>query len=266
LTWQSEPTRQPWCVVRAELTPGTPYAWRVLAQNTHGRIFNEEGPRRFVVDPDMPNLFVDHPALLSFRKDGLAASGLLDGDGSPEYGYLDEACGITRGTDRNGKDGGAVRFAGDGLLRYRMPYFPGEHYSFLAWVCPDILPETGLAQVFSAWSRSGDDPLRVVIEGAQIYARIEGSGGANTKGQPLTAGEWVHIAAVKDGARLRLYCNGTLVDDTAAPAKLVTTAEDFALGANPHFSGTEHFTGRIDDFAFYARALSEAEIHKMMKP
>lgn len=264
--WQSEPTRQPWCVVRAELAPRTPYTWRVFSQNANGRIFNAEGLRHFVVDPDMPNRFVDHPALLSFRDDGLAAGGPLDGDGTPEYGYLDETRGITSGTDRKGRDGGAVRFAGNGMLRYRIPYFPAEHCSFLAWVCPDVLPEAGLSQVFSAWSRSGDDPLRVVIEGGQIYARIEGSGGANTKGQPLTAGEWVHIAAVKDGARLRLYCNGTLVDDTAAPAKLVTTAEDFALGANPHFSGTENFTGRIDDFAFYARALSEAEIHKMMKP
>jgi len=42
-----------------------------------------------------------------------------------------------------------------------------------------------------------------------------------------------------------------------------TVAADFALGANPHLSGNEHFFGCLDDFAFYAEGMSAEEIGKI---
>lgn len=41
-----------------------------------------------------------------------------------------------------------------------------------------------------------------------------------------------------------------------------TVAADFALGANPHFSGNEYFFVCLDDFASYARGMSAEEIWK----
>jgi DUF1680 family protein len=261
VVYESEPGNRPWMVVRADLSPGK-YHWKVTAKNTHGEQTSEESPRSFTLDPQVRNDFVDHPALLGFREDGMAACSPLNGDGTPEYGYLAEVRNIQPGPDRKGVEGGAVQFSGNGMLRYSLPCFPTEHYTFLAWVCADELPAGRLAQVFSAWAKGGDDPLRVVMENGHLFARIEGGGAGGTQGYPVVAGTWFHVAAVKRGANLALYINGKKFADIGVPASLPgSTALDFALGANPHHTGgNECFIGRIDDFAFYAKALSDEEI------
>ena len=42
-------------VVREQLQPNQSYFWRVTATNPHGATANALGPRRFTVDPDLPN-------------------------------------------------------------------------------------------------------------------------------------------------------------------------------------------------------------------
>jgi hypothetical protein len=257
----SEPQSRCWYVLREKLEPGKAYYWRVTSRNGAGLQTNEEGVRSFAVDAALPNKFIDHPALLGFREDGLVSSSPLDGDGTPAFGYLEEGGKVQPSTDRHGKEGGAVHFSGDGMLRYRIPSFPSPDYTFMAWICPDEFPEGRIAQIFSAWARGSDDPLRVVIDGGHLFARIEGGSGAGTQGVELTIGKWVHVAAVKKGPRLALYLNGKLIDETNAPGDILSTsAEDFAIGGNPHYGGNEFYVGCIDDFSFYAKALSEEEI------
>ncbi|MCG3198419.1 MAG: hypothetical protein GHCLOJNM_02919 [bacterium] len=262
----SEPTHRSAFVLREEFEPGKTYFWRVTASNPHGAQVSEGPARSFQIDPALPNTFIDHPALVDFREDGLVASSALDGDGSPIFGYLEEARNVRPAPDRAGKEGGAVRFSGDGMLRYRVPYFPTDRLTFAAWFRADELPEGRLAQVMSAWARGGDDPLRVVIENGRLFARIEGGGGAGTQGFPIEAGTWFHVAAVKNGASLALFVDGKKVNETFAPANIPSTvAEDFALGANPHHVGNEFFIGAMDDFALYAKPLSVEEIEGLYR-
>jgi len=251
---------RPWYVVRDKLEPGRTYYWQVTADNANGTCAARLGPRPFVVDASLENAFDDNPALLGFRDDGLVAGSLLDGDGKPVYGCLAEARHVKPAADRHGNAKRAVEFAGNGMLRYRIPYFPEADYTFVAWVCPLAPPASGMAQVFSAWCRGMDDPLRVTLEDEKLHARIESGGLFGTKGAPVLFGQWVHVAAVKQGPKLSLYVNGKLFDTTKVPNTVVSDAQDFALGANPHFTGNEYLTGRIDDFAFYAKALSADEI------
>ncbi len=261
---RAERLDRPWHVVREGLESGRTYYWQVTASNAHGTSAASLGPRSLTVDASLPNEYAEHPALFEFRDDGMVACSPLDGDGKPTYGYLAEARNVRPATDRRGKAGGAVEFGGDGMLRYRVPYFPEEDYTFAAWVCPTAAPAKRIAQVFSAWSRGMDDPLRVTLDGGKLHARIEAGTGVGTKGAPVKLGEWVHVAAVKRGATLTLYISGKAFDTTAAPAALRTTAVDFALGANPHFTGDEHFIGRIDEFALYARALTADQIAALL--
>lgn len=253
-------------ILREELDPKKTYYWRVVSTNAHGARSNEGGPRSFEIDPSLSNDFVDHPALLDFRQDGLVAGSKLAGDGKPVYGFLEETLNVKSVEGRDGSQSGAVAFSGDGMLRYRIAYFPARDYSFLAWICPEKGPEGRLAQIFSAWSQGGDDPLRVTIDGGKLYARIEGGGSFSTKGYPVEWGKWIHIAAVKEGSRLRLYVNGEKADEIGVPEEILgTTAEDFALGANPHHTGPEFYTGRIQDFAFYGKALAAEEALKVFE-
>lgn len=248
-------------ILRKDLEPGKTYYWRVTSRNSQGSTLNEEGPRTFTVDPGKENLFIDHPALLEFREDGLVTGSRLDGDGTTVYGYLEQSRNVEAASDRSGKEKGAVAFHGNGMLRYKTPPFPSQNYTFTAWVCIDNFPVGKLGQIFSAWARGGDDPLRVLVEGDLLFARIEGTGTWGTSGVKIPKGEWQHVVAVKRDARLELWVNGKKAAESDAHTTLQNSAcEGFALGANPFYPGGEFLTGRIDDFALYARALEESEI------
>lgn len=66
--------------------------------------------------------------------------------------------------------------------------------------------------------------------------------------------EWVHVAATHDGTTAKLFVNGAMVafaaDTTAFTSATVRVGSD----------GVTNFSGRIDDSAVWARALSEEEV------
>jgi hypothetical protein len=75
---------------------------------------------------------------------------------------------------------------------------------------------------------------------------------------------WQHVAAVKRGGVLQLYVNGMRVAESRRfdPARLdLTNVVPLRIGAG---SG-DYFHGSLSDLHFYRRALSEAEIHGLVK-
>lgn len=232
------------------------YFWKVTARNAYGATENAEGPRSFRVARDGSAPF------LSLRDDMLLMASPLDGAGKPSYGVCELEEGLTPGTDRLGNATGAVAFGGPGSkLRYSLPFFPERDYAFMAWVCPEGLPSSG-QQVFSAWCRGMDDPLRVMLNGNEISARIEGGGSWGTPGVPVENGKWYHVAAVKEGTNLSLFIDGKKRQSTTVPEIVRSQSTLVGVGFNPLFGGGEHFVGCIDDCAFYARALRAEEIEK----
>lgn len=232
------------------------YYWKVRTVNAWATTDNREGPRTFRVDP------ASNARFFAMREDGLMAASALDGDGTPSYGVRSLEEGLAPAADRHGRAGGALAFAAPGSrLRYKLPFFPDRDYSFMAWACPEGLPSGG-AQIFSAWCRGMDDPLRVMINGHDVSARIEAGGGWTTAGVPLDNGKWTHVAAVKEGTRLTLYIDGKPAQTVNVPEYIRSQSTEVGIGFNPLFSGGEHFTGKLGDFAFYARALSPSEIEK----
>lgn len=102
------------------------------------------------------------------------------------------------------------------------------------------------------------------MEGDHLFARIEGAGNWGTPGIKVPKGEWIHLAAVKRGGHLEIWVNGKKAAECGAPGELLNSAcEAFALGGNPFYPGSEFFVGKIDDFALYARALSDEEIARI---
>ncbi|HWQ33398.1 MAG TPA: FG-GAP-like repeat-containing protein [Blastocatellia bacterium] len=73
---------------------------------------------------------------------------------------------------------------------------------------------------------------------------------------PLNA--WTHLAAVYDGAQIRLYVNGTLDASAAATGAIPANTLPLRIGANQ--SGGELFQGLIDEPGIYNRALTASEI------
>jgi hypothetical protein len=77
----------------------------------------------------------------------------------------------------------------------------------------------------------------------------------STQGIPIQAGTWYHIAAVKKGETLEFFLDGQPAGRCQVPQFSNTTAKDFALGGNPHYSGNEFLAATFSDLGFWARAL-----------
>jgi hypothetical protein len=188
----------------------------------------------------------------------------LRGEVKPEYGVLLNARGWKPATGPKGTPGSAIELDGSrGIVKYRLLGFPEENYSVSIWAALTRPHGGGYGQVFSAWAKGMDDPLRLVVVDNTLYARIEAGRFYGTEGVPLEVGRWTHLAAVKRGDRLTLYVDGSSRATAEVPLLLATVSEEFALGGNPRYSGPEFLACKLADLEFYARALSAAEIKQV---
>ena len=78
----------------------------------------------------------------------------------------------------------------------------------------------------------------------------------------IVPGQWVHLAASYDGARLRLYINGVEVSSTAQSGSIAVNNLPVRIGGNSPYG--EYFNGLIDEVRIYNRALSVGEIQSDM--
>ena len=232
-----------------------PVYWRVVSITTDGETIADVPPSWFRIDPSAPPQVL--PAEPKFGPNGEMIVHSLRGDAAPQFGVLKSAKSSSR-------DGEATEVNGqDQMLVYAVPVWPEENFTISVRVFIKAHPQKRIGQVFSAWAGGMDDPLRIVVDGEKIFARIEAGGGFSTPGTPVETGRWYSVAATKRGASLTLYLDGKSVGSCIAPEFMTTQAQDCALGGNPHFSGNEFLAARFADFRFYAKALSTEEIQAL---
>lgn len=86
--------------------------------------------------------------------------------------------------------------------------------------------------------------------------------------KPYAARQWQHVVATKEGDRLRLYVNGTLVD-SAKNAKATPNGLQLVIGQLYTDALDRFFVGQLDEIAIYDRALSPGEAarhHELLRP
>jgi hypothetical protein len=233
----------------------TPVYWRVVSKEANGETIADVPPAWFRIDASAPPQVL--PPEPKLAPGGELVVHSLRGDAAPQVGELKSAKFSRRdgdGTEVNGRDQ---------MLVYSVPSWPEEDFSVSLRVSIKEHPPKRIGQVFSAWAGGMDDPLRIVVDGGKLFARVEAGGGFGTPGTPIEAGRWYAVAAVKRGAGLTLYVDGKPVGSCGVPEFMTTQAQDCALGGNPHFTGNEFLAARFADFRFYARALSNEEIQAL---
>ncbi|HOE95416.1 MAG TPA: LamG domain-containing protein [Candidatus Sumerlaeota bacterium] len=200
--------------------------------------------------------------------DRLMLRDALDGAPAPDPGAVLMAENLAPAVNRRDEPAGALAFNGmNSALVYSSPYFTRDACSFMAWVRvegADAKAE-GPRHLFSAWAAAHDDPLRVTVEGNQIYAAVEAGQVHATRAAPLPPGPWFHVAVVKEGAALILYLNGEPAAAGDIPTGAESAATNFALGFLPEGAGSGHFHGALDDCTLHARALTADEVLKMYR-
>jgi hypothetical protein len=236
------------------------YYWRVVARNEFGETPGSSPSARFKVDSILP---VQHETLkkVPLGPGGELVAASLKGTPEPEIGKMKPNARWNRAKGRSGSENESVLLDGIGQkILYSIDQWPESDYSLSVWFQVEEMPANRIGQLFSGWCAGSDDPLRLVIDGGKLYARIEASGAYSTKGVPIQPGQWRHAAAVKSGSKLSLYVDGQQKSTIEVPEYIATGAKDFALGGNPHYNGNEHLAVRLSEFRFYARALSLEEV------
>ena len=77
----------------------------------------------------------------------------------------------------------------------------------------------------------------------------------------LDIGQWQHLAFTYDGAYLRLYKNGILIDSTAASGMITQTTQSFKLGSLDWAGTGFYMNGSLDEIRLWDDALSQSVIN-----
>lgn len=81
-----------------------------------------------------------------------------------------------------------------------------------------------------------------------------------TDPDPALPGSIYHVAGVSDGAFLKLYVNGVLVDTKPWSGQLAQSNDPFAVGGST--SGVNQMRGDVSEAIYYSRRLGENEIKR----
>ena len=186
--------------------------------------------------------------------------------------------------EANGMYGGAANLANTGYLDLDGANFPAEDiptsgFTLAAWT--NIDGTSNQNAIFNArasdstWLihpeiRPGDGDYRFTVRkyGGVTIGNINGGtpGYKQPEGTPVP-NEWVHVAMTfsRVDAQVILYVNGEVVAE-AAITEDADMAGDWGLGARVGYNidDARHYTGLMDEFRMYTRALAQDEILDVM--
>lgn len=102
-----------------------------------------------------------------------------------------------------------------------------------------------------SWPLYNDGQYAIAIDDSRLSCEIAGHDAHAD--DVLTPGQWAHVACTYDGATIKLYVDGDLVDCTPQPGMI---ADAGFIGTTIGFG----YVGGIDDVHVYAHTLSDAEV------
>jgi Concanavalin A-like lectin/glucanases superfamily len=182
---------------------------------------------------------------------------------------------IEGATTARGKFGESLQFDGEDDV-VKVPNSPElaltEEFTVESWVRPEsesnewapiLAKEMGGGEATNElawWLYEGDWNANEPFGGTEPSPGVRDEAHAD---DPLPVDSWSYVALSYDGAKVRLYVDGELVDCSPVPAGPPPITEgDLQIGGATEL-GT-FFKGRIDEVRIYNRALSEGEVQQLM--
>jgi hypothetical protein len=237
------------------LTEGQRYFFTVTAYSSVGVASEPSGEISAVV----PTLVPDDGLVAAYGFEETSGTGVVDAS-------LNRLAGTISGAARtlNGRYGRAIVFDGidDWITIADAPALDLATMTIEAWVRPATL--TGWRSVLLkedagtlSYALYANDNAPHPAATIRVNADVSAMGAA-----ALPLDTWSHVAATFDGAELRFFVNGVLVDSRAAAGTLEPTDGALRIGGNAVWG--EYFDGVIDEVRIYNRALAPADIVRDM--
>jgi len=216
-------------------------------------------------DVEVANLYADQSTAPVVTNDLVASysfsGNLLDGSG-----YANHANGkdVSFIPDQFGFGKKAVHFdgVGSGVTASNSSHLNSATTTVSFWVNATSLPASGESYIasFGGWQERWK--ISVPSHGKMVWTTHATSccsdldaGDANA----LVPGTWTHAVFVHDGTMDRIFINGLLAAEKAAPGDLNSTTHPLGIGYDP-IDVANYFNGSVDEFQIYNYALNDAEI------
>ena len=177
--------------------------------------------------------------------------------------------------EANGKYNGAANFATGSYLDLDGPSFAAEDIPTSGMTLAAWIKCTNTGDHHAIFNARASDETWIVHPEARSNGEfrwlLRSYGGTtmfDIRAGAVTWDEWLHFAGTYDeaSAKAALYINGELVSevDVASPADI---AGDWGLGARVGYNidNARPFTGLMDEFRMFTRALSQDEILNIMQ-
>jgi len=167
------------------------------------------------------------------------------------------ATGIPQNTDKAATFNGTTQYVGSipitGLNTGASVVFSVE-----CWVNSSVT--TGRSAISYGDANVANGSIWMGIDATGHPTLTCGSASA-TSGTAISTATWYHLVGTGDGSNMRLYVNGSLVaGPTAYTSAIPTTASTGTVGARYNNGHDAFFSGTIDEAAFYAYALTAAQV------
>jgi len=143
----------------------------------------------------------------------------------------------------------------------------GTSGSLVFWMRPAAQSLDGAEH--RPWEKDYGTWWMFLFHGSNFFMTLKGAPSYRDNGielvNPITAGEWYSIIAVKSGQTVDTYINGLHVDSKSTGADYMTTSAYMTFGRSQYWN-SQYFWGMIDEARVYDRALTAAEIADLSVP
>jgi len=208
-----------------------------------------------------------------WKFDEISGTTLIDSLGNGYDGVYENVSEVQSRTGAVGTAAGFIGITSDGAGTYAyVPHSPALDIAFptiAGWVKYDAA--AGGQGVLAGRRFNSSPPYNsfTISKNGGTGVKCKATDGAATSatasGGNLTYGRWHHIACTYDGSAIRIYIDGVLKEsaDFAGPIGYSTRPFQFAI----ENMGQNHgeLSGALDDWRFYDRPLSAAEIQKLFQ-
>lgn len=212
---------------------------------------------------------------------GATGATLIDRSGRNNHGVLTNMAGQNTWP----ADSGGVALSFDGtndFVNFGNPAylaFGSGAFTLSLWVKPTTLPTDGSVLL----GKDANPGRQFVLQtNADATAGTAGQlaltimlsdssySGQKTTTNPLTAGTWTHVAAVRSGSSLLIYADGTQLATTAvtgssAIGAMQSTTTPLYLAARAYAGSEGYYSGLIDDVRIYNRALPVSQVRMLSR-